>query len=69
MSDYLACSNCGEYVGSPVHDRIAEMEEKLKAFEEIERAFEDDVGSNKQKVVAMETCLDRIRKLIEELGE
>lgn len=39
----------------------------LEAFEKIERAFEDDVGSDERKVVAMATCRDRIRKLIEEL--
>lgn len=41
----------------------------LEAFEKIERAFEDDVGSDERKVVAMAACRDRIRKLIEELGE
>jgi hypothetical protein len=33
MSD-LTCTNCGEYVGSPIADRIEELEDKLaKALE------------------------------------
>ena len=41
----------------------------LEAFEEIERVFEDSFDGNEQKVIAMAMCRDRIRKLIEELGE
>lgn len=31
MSDDLTCTNCGEYAGSPIADRIAELEAKLRA--------------------------------------
>lgn len=39
----------------------------LEAFEKIEHAFENDVGGNEIKVVAMATCRDRIKALKEEL--
>lgn len=39
----------------------------LEAFEKMERAFENDVGDNYLKVIAMATCRDRIRKLEEAL--
>jgi hypothetical protein len=33
MSD-LTCTNCGEYVGSPIADRIKELEAKLAQAED-----------------------------------
>jgi hypothetical protein len=41
----------------------------LEAFEKMEYAFEDIIGRNELKVIAMEMCRDRIRKLNEELSD
>jgi hypothetical protein len=41
----------------------------LEAFEKMEYAFEDIIGRNELKVIAMEMCRDRIRKLMKELSD
>lgn len=41
MSEGLICTNCGEYAGSPIADRIKELEAKLaKAVEDKQDAID-----------------------------
>jgi hypothetical protein len=50
MSD-LTCTNCGEYVGSPIADRIAELEAKLAKAVELANLVEEFSDRTLWKVV------------------
>jgi len=62
MSEDLTCTNCGEYVGSPIADRIEELEaQQQKTYQELLKItkIHDEVEAKLAKAVeALELALE-----------
>ena len=66
MSDGIICTNCGEYAGSPIADRIAHLEAQLAAIEEYGTEEINAAVTLRQELAK---ALVRIDELEEKLGE
>jgi len=84
MTDDLTCTNCGEYAGSPISARVAELEAALKRWEKAaangaiytRKDLEEDVTAALEEAINRVNGCDRvsevqpaIRALIAQYGD
>ena len=71
MADDLTCTNCGEYAGSPIADRVAELEAELSRWKKAAEKGAIYTRKDLEEAVAaaVQTVLDDVGYTYEQLGE